>query len=81
MCLLCRMACDWSQSHTIRHNKHNKRSCTSFQFLCVDWKTAFEDKLLIFQHQLCHVLRNILRRCEAFLDSGGWYFETLQELS
>lgn len=38
----------------------------------------FKEKLLIFEDELCHVVRNIFRRCEAWLEAVRGHFMTLQ---
>ena len=42
-------------------------------FLCKNWKTLFEQKLIIFRDEINLVSRNISRICKACLESWGQY--------
>ena len=43
---------------------------------CKNWKTVFNRKLPVLQDELLCVLRNIFRRCEAYLEAGGQHFDS-----
>jgi len=47
---------------------------------CKNWKTVFNRKLTLLQDELFCVLRNIFRRCEAYLEAGQHYICSVKQV-
>jgi len=54
----------------------NETEMWTFHIHCKNWKTVFNRKLPFLQDELFYVLRNIFRRCEAYLEAGGQHFNS-----
>jgi len=54
----------------------NETEVWTIHIHCKNWKTVFNRKLPLLQDELFCVLRNIFRRCEAYLEAGGQHFSS-----
>ena len=65
--------------HKVHHTR--KQYCKvlwSKRVFMKKWNTIFKNILLVSKNHLCCVLRNIRRKCNSCLETGGWHYETFQ---
>ena len=54
----------------------NETEVWTIHIHCKNWRSVFNRKLPLLQDELFCVLRNIFRRCEAYLEAGGQHFSS-----